>query len=49
MRGKIVSGWVGGGLLIGRSGGKKKTVPGERIQYLGKEICRKGQMAIIES
>lgn len=44
-----MSGWGGGGLLIGRSGGKRKTLPGEEIQCLGKEIRRKGQMAIIES
>lgn len=43
-----MSGWGGGGLLIGRLGGKRKTLPGEKIQCLGKEIRREGQMAIIE-
>lgn len=44
-----MSGWVGGGLLIGRSGGKRQTLPGEEIQCLGKKIRRKWQMAIKES
>lgn len=48
MRGKIVSGLGGGGLLTGRLEGREKILPGEGIECLGKEIGQGGRMAIVE-
>ena len=40
-----MSGWDGGGLLIGSLGGRGKILPGEGLE---KEIPRGGGMAIVE-
>lgn len=48
MRGKIVSGWGGGGLLIARLQGREKIPPEEGIERQRKEFRRGGRMAIVE-
>lgn len=48
MRGKIVSGWGGGGLLIARLQGREKIPPEEGIECQRKEFRRGGRMAIVE-